>query len=304
MMPGRNTSFASPDFIANRAPMPMPTRLLNTNWTVWRWAIRTMTIRAARPTLIASASCSSRVVSQRIVNATVGTAPSIIPRTPPSALASWARTSCSTVAYSAAMRVWAAEGLLASVTRSHSLSLGQLVSRVVQDPDVVDAAESAVDGDLVARIHPGDPAPAEPDQGHRARTVVELGLERGDSAPGPQRHGLQGAVHGHDVAVVALRDRRAGVLGGGVEQLLCLELVGAGGEPVQSPPHDAHISTVDGLRDVRSRRSRRRSRPPRRPPESPRAASGAGSGPGAPSPPHRVRRPRPGPPTPAGRRDR
>jgi hypothetical protein len=104
-MPGRKYASACSSalpplraaIVTKSHPIPMPTRAFTTNCTVLRWTRRTTSSRTAAATLTPSASWSSRVESHTIVNSSVGTAASIMPRRPPSALLSWARTTDSTV---------------------------------------------------------------------------------------------------------------------------------------------------------------------------------------------------------------
>ena len=64
----------------------------------------------------------------------------------------------------------------------------QLVTRVVQQPPPVVAADPAPDLDRPARVDPGDLPPAQPDQGHRARPVPQLDLQGRVAAAGVDRH--------------------------------------------------------------------------------------------------------------------
>src|SRR3954447_4510224 len=164
--------------------MPIPTSALTTNCTLERCTRRRTSSATAAPTLTARASRSSRVVSQTTVNMSVGTAASSMPRRPPRALASWARTSASTVVTEAS---WSFMGSSLTTARSWE----QLVARVVQDAGALVGADPALDLDRAARLDAGDPAPAEPDHGDDAGAVVELGLEHRYAGPGAQGDGPQ-----------------------------------------------------------------------------------------------------------------
>ena len=82
--------------VTNSAPMPMPTSALTTNCTDERCTRRTTSSTTAAEIDTAKAVRSSLVVSQRTVKRIVGTAASIIPRRPPSAVESCCRTTAST----------------------------------------------------------------------------------------------------------------------------------------------------------------------------------------------------------------
>ena len=98
--------------------MPIPNSALTTNWTVDRCTSRTTSSTSAAATLTPIATGSSRVVSQNTVNSAVGTAASIMPRRPPSAFASWARTTASTVSTDALGCSWLWSGWLTGSARS------------------------------------------------------------------------------------------------------------------------------------------------------------------------------------------
>src|SRR5690606_26543583 len=97
MIAGMNASAARAERSAKNAAIAMPTRLFRTNGGLERWARRTASITTAAPIPAMTARWTFSVRTNVPVNAITGTAASTMPRTPPSALLSWARTAASTV---------------------------------------------------------------------------------------------------------------------------------------------------------------------------------------------------------------
>ncbi len=83
--------------VTNNQPIPIPNSAFKTNCTLERWISLSANITKAAVRLTIRASCISLVINHVIVNSSVGTAASIIPRRPPKALASDCLTTASTV---------------------------------------------------------------------------------------------------------------------------------------------------------------------------------------------------------------
>src|SRR5689334_5307384 len=82
----------------------------------------------------------------------------------------------------------------------------ELVARVEHHPVAVDDPDPAGSGQLRARVDAGDLAPAQPDQLHRAGSVVQLALQGRYAAARAERDGAQRAVQRDDLAIAAAGD--------------------------------------------------------------------------------------------------
>src|SRR5215204_2418265 len=227
-MPGRKTSRASPEREANRAAMPIPTRALTTNCTVERWTSRTRSRATVAVTLMMSDRRRSWETIHDVVKRTVGTALSMMPRRPPSALASCDLTTCSTVSCGVVT------GLISRL---------EFVARVVDDsvarphPDAPERLEPAAGGDTF------DLAAAEPDERDTVRAVVELGFERRHAGDGSKRDRAENAVDRHYRSVRLDGDEPTARLGGVLLELARLLVVR--GEPLDRPADEScHASNL------------------------------------------------------------
>src|SRR3954454_8895017 len=180
--------------------MAIPTRLFSTNSTEERCTSRATSSTSAAATLTTRPSRRSRVETKAMVNSRVGTAASSMPRRPPRAWESRLRTTSSTVPVPTGVAV--------------GTRLLQLVAGVEHHPRLVLHADPADDLDRASRLDAGDPPTTQPDEGDQARAVVQLGLERGHSATGPEGHRAQAAAQLHALPVVGLDDRAAAGLDG------------------------------------------------------------------------------------------
>src|SRR3954466_15690135 len=107
----------------------------------------------------------------------------------------------------------------------------ELVARVEHHPVAVDDPDPAGSGQLRARVDAGDLAPAQPDQLHRAGSVVQLALQGRYAAARAERDGPQRAVQRDHLPIVAAGDgARAAVLREVLEDLRVL-LVTVSGQP-------------------------------------------------------------------------
>src|SRR3954468_19258947 len=138
---------------------------------------------------------------------------------------------------------------LALSTSSDGSAGAEFVPGVVDDPLAVEGGEPAAGSEGAAGLDAGDTPPAEPDQGDRPGTVEEFGLQRGNGLARGVDHRLQAAGHGDDGALAARDQGLAAGAGRLGAELLRIDGLVIGGEPLQGARQPAGRS---GLRHVAS----------------------------------------------------
>src|SRR3954449_8603176 len=138
---------------------------------------------------------------------------------------------------------------LALSTSSDGSAGAEFVPGVVDDPLAVEGGEPAAGSEGAAGLDAGDTPPAEPDQGDRPGTVEEFGLQSGNGLARGVDHRLQAAGHGDDGALAARDQGLAAGAGRLGAELLRIDGLVIGGEPLQGARQPAGRS---GLRHVPS----------------------------------------------------
>src|SRR5680860_1841767 len=207
---------------------------------------------AAEP-LTTSASRRFCMVMKVSVKMMVGTAASSMPRLPPRARASWARTTASTV--SVPTRVDAV------MPGCDTDSGPQFVTRVEHDWHLFLHADPAFDHERAPWLDPRDAAAAQPDQGDVRGPDVQLSLKRRYAAARSKGHCAQGAAELYAITVAGLRDRTAAVVDRVHLEFLGFHVVAArpSAETATKAPFGlGHITSVTTERRIRLHRSQMR----------------------------------------------
>src|SRR3954452_5916827 len=133
---------------------------------------------------------------------------------------------------------------LALSTSSDGSAGAEFVPGVVDDPLAVEGGEPAAGSEGAAGLDARDPPPAEPDQGDRPGTVEEFGLQRGNGLARGVDHRLQAAGHGDDGALAARDQGLAAGAGRLGAELLRIDGLVIGGEPLQGARQPAGRSDL------------------------------------------------------------
>src|SRR3954453_3922776 len=230
--------------------MPTPTSPLMPCWMLSRRTSRSRKTRTATPSAVQMPT-RSPPNALATMKATVGSVASIMPRQPPSCSSTRWRSKVSV----APAGSWSSgrSAPPAPVTGGLPSPGAQLVPGVVHDLFAVEGGEAAACGERAARLDARDAAAAQPDEGHRARAVEELGLQRGHRLARGVDHRLQPPRHGDDLAPAAHAHRLAAGAGRLGAEFFRVDLVVVGGEALQragEPPTRlcfGHESSVNRL---------------------------------------------------------